>query len=74
MIRVELTPEEAALLREVLVIYLTDFRRQVAGTENPDFRHALERRQGFVEDLVERLEEAGAPYRAPMPGMAGGAR
>lgn len=60
VIRIELTPEEATLLRELFTIYLADYRREVAGTENPDFRHALQRRCNFIEELVRRLERAGA--------------
>lgn len=60
MIRIELTPNEAALLRELLTVYLADFRRQVAGTENSDFRKDLERRQVFLEDFLGRLERPAA--------------
>ena len=45
MARLELGPDEASTLREALEIYLRDFRREVAGTENPKFRHALQQRQ-----------------------------
>ncbi len=38
MVRIELEAEDAKLLREALTIYLADFRREVAGTENPDLR------------------------------------
>jgi len=58
MIRLDLSLEEAALLRELLAIYLTDYRREVAGTENPDFRHTLQRRCNFLEDVLRRLEGA----------------
>jgi hypothetical protein len=60
MVRVELTRDEAALLRELLTIYLTDYRREVAGTENPEFRHTLQRRCNFIEEFVGRLERAAA--------------
>ncbi len=60
MIHLELTPEEAALLRELLTIYLADFRRQVAGTENPEFRHTLQRRQTFLEEFLGRLAAEAA--------------
>lgn len=56
MIHVELTPDEAALLQELLTAYLADFRRQVAGTENPEFRHTLQRRQDFLEAFLGRLD------------------
>lgn len=58
MVRLELGKEEADALREALDIYLQDFRRQVAGTENPDFRHALQRRQDVLEHVVQRLTAA----------------
>ena len=60
MIHVELTPEEAALLRDLLGAYLADYRREVAGTENPEFRHILQRRCNFVEEFVRRLDRAAA--------------
>jgi hypothetical protein len=60
MIALELTPEEARLLREVLSVYLADYRREVAGTENPKFRHALQQRQNVVEDVLRRLEPMAA--------------
>jgi hypothetical protein len=60
MISLELTPEEARLLREILSIYLADYRREVAGTENPSFRHVLQGRQNFVEAFLRRLEPVAA--------------
>jgi hypothetical protein len=60
MIRLELTRDEAGLLRELLAVYLADYRREVAGTENPEFRHTLQRRCNFIEELVSRLERASA--------------
>jgi hypothetical protein len=58
MIRVELTRDEAALLRELLTVYLADYHREVAGTENPEFRHSLQRRCNFIEEFLGRLERA----------------
>jgi hypothetical protein len=60
MISLELTRDESALLRELLTVYLADYRREVAGTENPDFRHTLQRRCNFIEEVLSRLEGAGA--------------
>ncbi len=60
MVRIELTPEEARLLREHLTLYLSDFRRQVAGTENPEFRHTLQRDQNLLEEILRRLEQEEA--------------
>lgn len=58
MTRLELTRDEAALLRELLTVYLADYRREVAGTENPEFRHTLQRRCNFIEEVLRRLEGA----------------
>ena len=58
MKRLELTQDEAALLRELLTVYLADYRREVAGTENPEFRHTLQRRCNFIEEVLRRLEGA----------------
>ena len=60
MAHIELTPEETRLLHALLTVYLADFRREVAGTENPEFRHTLQRRQSFLEDVLQRLERATA--------------
>jgi hypothetical protein len=57
MIRVELTPEESVLMREFVTVYLADFRREVARTEHRELRHALQRRQEFLEELLRRLPE-----------------
>lgn len=45
---------------EALTIYLMDLRREVAGTENPDFRHTLQRKQNVLERLVEDLKRQSA--------------
>jgi hypothetical protein len=60
MVRIELNAEDAKILLEALTVYLTDFRREVAGTENPDFRHTLQRKQNFLERFVEDLARQGA--------------
>ena len=60
MARLELGPDEAGALREALEIYLRDFRREVAGTENPDFRHTLQQRQNVLEGILQRLTYSAA--------------
>jgi len=59
-IRLDLDAEDARTLLEALAIYLRDFQREVAGTENPDFRHTLQRKQNVLERLVEDLQRRGA--------------
>ena len=46
---IELSAEDIEVLRESLGIHLADFRREVTGTENPEMRHRLQRRQNAVE-------------------------
>jgi hypothetical protein len=60
MARLELGPDETTALRESLEIYLRDFRREVAGTENPEFRHALQQRQNILERVLQRLTHSAA--------------
>ena len=55
-VRVELDAEDAKMLLEALALYLADFKREVAGTENPDFRHALQKKQNFLELVVDDLQ------------------
>jgi len=57
---IELSSEELAVLRESLEIYLTDFRREVAGTENPEMRHRLQRKQNTLEGIVSRFGRQAA--------------
>jgi inorganic pyrophosphatase len=57
---IELSSEDIEVLRESLEIYLTEFRREVAGTENPDMRHRLQRRQNALEHILTRLGRQAA--------------
>lgn len=57
---IELSSDELEVLRESLEIYLADFRREVAGTENPEMRHRLQRRQNTLEGILTRLGRKAA--------------
>ena len=59
-IRLELDADAARTLLEALRNYLTEFRREVAGTENPSFRHSLQRDQDSLERIIEDLQRQGA--------------
>jgi hypothetical protein len=56
VIQLDVEAEDAQTLLEAVTIYLQDFRREVAGTENPDFRHILPRKQNVLERLVADLQ------------------
>jgi len=55
--QIELTTDDAHLLRAVLHDYLPDLRREVARTDERTMRHELARRQEMCERLLTRLEE-----------------
>jgi HSP20 family protein len=57
---IELSAGELEVLRDSLEIYLVDFRREVAGTENPEMRHRLQRRQDALEALLSRVGREAA--------------
>jgi hypothetical protein len=59
-IRLELGAEDAKALLEALEKHLTELRREVAATENPDFRHTLQREQNRLERILEELRRRGA--------------
>jgi len=57
---IELSADDVEVLRESLDLYLTDFRREVAGTENPEFRNRLQHKQNALEDILRRLGRQAA--------------
>ncbi len=57
MIQIELTSEKAEMLREIISIYLSDLRMEIAGTENMNFREELKKREVFLNELLEHLEK-----------------
>jgi hypothetical protein len=57
---IELSAEDIEVLRESLNLYLAEFRREVAGTENPEMRHRLQRRQTALERILLRLDRQAA--------------
>jgi hypothetical protein len=52
MIHLELTAEEANLLRAVLQAYLDDLRMEISDTENYDLRNELKAMDVFLKDLL----------------------
>ncbi len=55
----ELAPEEARLLRELLDDYLPQLRREVARTDVHTLRHEMVQRQDLCERLLDRLAGTG---------------
>jgi hypothetical protein len=54
--RIKLTPQEAEMLREILVRYQPELRREIADTEKKDFRHFLQGLEVFMNDFIKRLQ------------------
>jgi len=57
MVTIELAPEDAHLLREVLESYLSDLRMEIAGTDSVSFRDNLKKTEAFLKGLLARLHE-----------------
>jgi hypothetical protein len=55
MIRLELSDDDARILRDVVESCLSDLRMEIADTDSMDFREALKRREEFLKRLVKQL-------------------
>lgn len=56
--RLEVTDEEAHLLREVLRSYLTDLRGEIVDTDNPEFKRQLKHERELLDAIAVRLDES----------------
>jgi len=57
VVQIEMTPEEAQILLEILEVYLSDLRMEIADTDQTDFREGLKRKEVFLKELIERLKQ-----------------
>lgn len=55
MVNIELTEEEAAILKEALQSYLSDLRMEIADTDRMEFRDGLKARKMALMRVVETL-------------------
>ena len=55
MSRVNFTPQEEECLLEILKRYRPDLEREIAKTDDKEFREALKKRSVLMEDFIERL-------------------
>ncbi|KWX01068.1 hypothetical protein LI90_2096 [Carbonactinospora thermoautotrophica] len=53
--RLELTNEEATVLRELLETYLGDFYMEISHTDNPGYRRLLRTRRATLQRILEAL-------------------
>ena len=56
MVRIELQPTEAEVLKMVLESYLSDLRMEIADTDSMDFRQGLKAKKQFLLSVIEQLE------------------
>ncbi len=57
MIQIELTHENAELLREILGNHLSQLRMEIAHTDRKEFRDFLKKRGQFLEEFLQGLEK-----------------
>ena len=57
IMQLDLTQEDARVLRDTIHDYLPELRREVARTDERTMRHELARRQDLCERLLARLEQ-----------------
>jgi hypothetical protein len=51
----DLTPDEAELLKEILTIDLGELRMEIADTDLKSFRQYLKQKEEVIKRLIERL-------------------
>ncbi len=56
MAQIELTDEDRDILRGVLQKHLSELSWEVAFTHKKDFLEFLQRRKGFIEGFIQRLD------------------
>jgi hypothetical protein len=57
---IELAPEEADVLAEVLSEYLSDLRMEISDTDSMDFRTQLKRKQALLKDVLAKIRNSRA--------------
>lgn len=56
MIRIDLTPEEQAMLVEMLENRLADLRMEISDTDSLDYRNELKKRKEALAKLIDALK------------------
>jgi len=57
MPQIELTPQETEMLRDILVRYRPELRREIADTDKKEFRRYLQGMEVFMNDFIQRLQQ-----------------
>ena len=56
MVGIELTQNEANVLREILKTHLSELNFEIAFTHNKEFTQLLKKKRDFMIDFLQRLE------------------
>ncbi|OFZ18456.1 MAG: hypothetical protein A2X94_00485 [Bdellovibrionales bacterium GWB1_55_8] len=64
MIRIEMTDQEAAILRDALSQFDHTSKFEIARTDDHDYRVGLEGREAIIARLIRRLDEAIASAKS----------
>jgi hypothetical protein len=65
MIQIELTHENADMLREMVASHLSELRMEIASTDRRDFRDYLRKRGEFLDQFLHQLDRDLAADVAP---------
>ncbi len=55
MIQLNLTPDEASMLKDLLEDYLSDLRMEIADTDQQDFRERLKDEEMTIKKILKAL-------------------
>lgn len=58
MVNLELTDEEAAILKRSLELLVSDVRMEICDTDSPDFKDGLKVEKGALEHVIAQLGES----------------
>ena len=54
---IDITSEEAGMLKEVLETYLSDLRMEISSTDKMSFREEMKEKEDFLKRLIQKLGE-----------------
>ncbi len=58
MLHIDLTPEERALLEQMLDACLTELRGEVSATHNHQYKENLKQREALLRKIIAAVHEA----------------
>ncbi len=68
MVRLEMSLDEARMLRKLLQSHLTELKTEIAATNIEDFEKTLRQEEGLIDNLLQHLETQDLSYPESMFG------